>query len=102
MPRASRAAESLMATRRPRVDRESRSRVHPPRWRPGDPQPVVLREMRLSPFALYPSSLEDALRDFLAEGPRPSKARAAKGHQKHQRTIRKPDTAKPKRKRKQF
>jgi hypothetical protein len=58
--------------------------------------------MRLNPFALYPSSLEDALRDFLAEGPRPRKARAGEGHQKHQRTTRKPDAAKSKRKRKHF
>jgi hypothetical protein len=101
LPRASRAAESLMATRRARVDGEPRSRVRPPRWRPGEPQPVVLCEMRVNPFALYPPSLEDALRDFLAEGPRPSKAGATKGHQQHQRTTRKPDTAKAKRKRKQ-
>jgi len=53
--------------------------------------------MRRNPFALYPPSLEDALRDFLAEEPRPSKAPPTKGHQKRQRTTRKPNTAKPKR-----
>jgi hypothetical protein len=64
---------------------------------------VLLRETRLNPFALYPLSLEDALRDFLAEGPRARKAppAKAKGHQKRQRTTRKPNTAKPKRKRMQ-
>jgi hypothetical protein len=96
MPRASRAAASLMATRRARVDREPRFRARPPRpWRPGGPQLVPPREMRRNPFALYPLSLEDALREFLAEGSRPSKAPPAKGRQKRQRTTRKPSTAKP-------
>ena len=100
MPRGSRAAESP-ETRRARVDREPRShaRASEP-WRPGKRQPVRLREMRLNPFALYPPSLADALRDFLAEGPRSSQARAAHGHQKRRRTTRKPSTAKPRRKRK--
>jgi hypothetical protein len=55
---------------------------------------------RVNPFALYPPSFEEALRDILAVGPRPSKAAAAKAGQKRQPTTRKTKAAKAKKKRK--
>jgi len=57
--------------------------------------------MRLNPFLRYPRSLEDALRDLLAVGSRPSEATPSKGDQKRQRTTRKANTAKAKGKRTQ-
>jgi len=54
---------------------------------------------RVNPFALYPPSFEEALRDILAVGPRP-KAAAAKAGQKRQPTTRKAKAAKAKKKRK--
>jgi hypothetical protein len=55
---------------------------------------------RVNPFALYPPSFEEALRDILAVGPRPSKAAASKAGQKRQPTTRKAKAAKAKKKRK--
>jgi hypothetical protein len=55
---------------------------------------------RVNPFALYPPSFEEALRDILAVGPRPSKAAASKASQKRQPTTRKAKAAKAKKKRK--
>jgi hypothetical protein len=50
---------------------------------------------RVNPFALYPPSFEEALREVLAVGPS-SKA----GHEKRQPTTRKAKKAKAKKKRK--
>ena len=55
---------------------------------------------RVNPFALYPPSFEEALRDILAVGPRPSKAAPPKAGQKRQPTPRKAKAAKAKKKRK--
>ena len=51
---------------------------------------------RVNPFALYPPSFEEALREVLAVGPPASKA----GHEKRQPTTRKAKKAKAKKKRK--
>jgi hypothetical protein len=55
---------------------------------------------RVNPFALYPPSFEEALREVLAVGPSPSKAAPPKTHQKRQPTTRKAKQAKAKKKRK--
>ena len=55
---------------------------------------------RVNPFALYPPSFEEALREVLAVGPRPRKAAPPKAHQKRQPTTRKAKQAKAKKKRK--
>jgi hypothetical protein len=55
---------------------------------------------RVNPFALYPPSFEEALRDILAVGPPSSKAAPSKAHQKRQPTTRKAKKAKAKTKRK--
>ena len=53
---------------------------------------------RVNPFALYPPSFEEALRDILAIGPSPSKTASPKANQKRQPTTRKAKTAKAKKK----
>ena len=55
---------------------------------------------RVNPFALYPPSFEEALREVLAVGPPPRKAAPHKAHQKRQPTTRKANQAKAKKKRK--
>jgi hypothetical protein len=56
---------------------------------------------RVNPFALYPPSFEEAVREIRAVGPSRSKAAAApKAHQKRQPTTRKAKKAKAKKKRK--
>jgi hypothetical protein len=55
---------------------------------------------RVNPFALYPPSFEEALRDILAVSPPPSKAAPRKADQKRQPTTRKAKAAKAKKKRK--
>ena len=55
---------------------------------------------RVNPFALYPPSFEEALREILAVGPRSRTAAAPKAHQKRQPTTRKAKKAKAKKKRK--
>ena len=52
---------------------------------------------RVNPFALYPPSFEEALRDILAVGPS-RKAAPPKAHQKRQPATRKAKTAKAKKK----
>jgi hypothetical protein len=54
---------------------------------------------RVNPFALYPPSFEEALREILAVGPS-EQGRAPKAHQKRQPTTRKAKKAKAKKKRK--
>jgi hypothetical protein len=51
---------------------------------------------RRNPFALYPPSFEEAVREILALGTPPSKAAPSKVHQKRQPTTRKAKTAKAK------
>jgi hypothetical protein len=55
---------------------------------------------RVNPFALYPPSFEEAVRDILAVGSSRSKAASPKAHQKRQPTTRKAKKAKAKKKRK--
>jgi hypothetical protein len=54
---------------------------------------------RVNPFALYPPSFEEALREVLAVGPS-SKTARPKADQKRQPTTRKAKKAKAKKKRK--
>jgi len=54
---------------------------------------------RVNPFALYPPSFEEALREILAVGA-PSKAAPSKAHLKRRPTTRKAKKAKAKKKRK--
>ena len=54
---------------------------------------------RVNPFALYPPSFKEALREILAVGPS-SKAAPPKAHPKRQPTTRKAKKAKAKKKRK--
>ena len=54
---------------------------------------------RVNPFALYPPSFKEALREILAVGPS-GKAAPSKAHQKRQPTTRKAKQAKAKKKRK--
>ena len=54
---------------------------------------------RVNPFALYPPSFEEAVREILAVGPA-SKAAPPKAQQKRQPTTRKAKKAKAKKKRK--
>ena len=54
---------------------------------------------RVNPFALYPPSFVEAVREILAVGPS-SKAAAPKAHQKRQPTTRKAKKAEAKKKRK--
>jgi hypothetical protein len=54
---------------------------------------------RVNPFALYPPSFEEAVREILAVGPSRTAA-APKAHQKRQPTTRKAKKAKAKKKRK--
>jgi hypothetical protein len=53
---------------------------------------------RVNPFALYPPSFEEALREVLAVGPPPHKAAPSKASQKRPPTTRKAKTAKAKKK----
>jgi hypothetical protein len=55
---------------------------------------------RVNPFALYPPSFEEALREVLAVDPPSSKVAPPKAHQKRQPTTRKAKKAKAKKKRK--
>jgi len=54
---------------------------------------------RVNPFALYPPSFEEAVREILAVDPS-RKAAPTKAHQKRQPTTRKAKKAKAKKKRK--
>ena len=54
---------------------------------------------RVNPFALYPPSIKEALREILAVGPS-GKAAPPKARQKRQPTTRKAKKAKAKKKRK--
>jgi hypothetical protein len=54
---------------------------------------------RVNPFALYPPSFKEALREILAVGPS-SKAAPPKAHQKRQPTTRKAKAKKAKAKKK--